>query len=279
MLGEDGATMPGAPAAPAPGNADAGSARRPVRSNRDRTEATREALIAAARARFVSEGFAATSTPAIVADAGVTRGALYHHFEDKRDLFQAVVEREAEAVANRIGTVGVDRPLSPREVLFEGSRAYLEAMRVPGRTRLLLVDAPAVLGAVDARRVDDRHAGATLVDALARVLGRERPAGDGDGSGDGRGEGRGDDLGRGDGRTGFRGGDDGGVEVEAATQAAPQTVAHLPGSALPLGATATLLSAAFDRAALAIDAGQDAGEITAAMLGLIEGVIVLASRR
>ena len=273
MLGEDGATMPGAPAAPAPGNADAGSARRPVRSNRDRTEATREALIAAARARFVSEGFAATSTPAIVADAGVTRGALYHHFEDKRDLFQAVVEREAEAVANRIGTVGVDRPLSPREVLFEGSRAYLEAMRVPGRTRLLLIEAPAVLGAVDARRVDDRHAGATLVDALARVLGWKRPAGDGDG------DDRGDDRGRGDGHTGFRGGDDGGVEGEAATQAAPQAFAQLRGAALPLDATATLLSAAFDRAALAIDAGHDAGEITAAMLGLIEGVIVLASRR
>ena len=277
MLREGGATPPGAAAAPAPDDADAASARRPVRSNRDRTEATREALIAAARARFVSEGFAETSTPAIVADAGVTRGALYHHFEDKRDLFLAVVEREAEAVANRIGTVGTDRPLSPREALFEGSRAYLEAMRVPGRTRLLLIEAPAVLGAADARRVDDRHAGATLVDALARVLGRESPAGDGDGDGDG--DGSGDDLGRGDGRSSFRGGDDGGVEVEAATRAAPQAVADLPGSALPLGATATLLSAAFDRAALTIDAGQDAGEITAAMLGLIEGVIVLASRR
>ena len=273
MLREGGATPPGAAAAPAPDDADAASARRPVRSNRDRTEATREALIAAARARFVSEGFAETSTPAIVADAGVTRGALYHHFEDKRDLFLAVVEREAEAVANRIGTVGVDRPLSPREVLFEGSRAYLEAMRVPGRTRLLLIEAPAVLGAADARRVDDRHAGATLVDALARVLGWKRPAGDGDG------DDRGDDRGRGDGHTGFRGGDDGGVEGEAATQAAPQAFAQLRGAALPLDATATLLSAAFDRAALAIDAGHDAGEITAAMLGLIEGVIVLASRR
>lgn len=246
--GRAGTVLPAVAAAPPKalafaGEASAGeSGRKPVRSNRDRTEATREALIAAARARFVTDGFGATSTPAIVADAGVTRGALYHHFEDKRALFQAVVEREAEAVAGRIASVGADCPLSPREALFEGSKAYLEAMRVPGRTRLLLIDAPAVLGPGDAHRVDDRHAGATLAAALARVLGREGP-------------------------------DAGATGKAGASNRAGGNVA------LPLAATATLLSAAFDRAALAIDAGQDADEISAAMLGLVEGVIVLASRR
>lgn len=203
---------------------DKGSRRRPVRSNRERTEATRDALLAAARSRFVSEGYGATSTPAIVADAGVTRGALYHHFHDKRELFQAVVEREAEAVAIEITAVGGGEPRTPREALFDGSRAYLAAMQVPGRTRLLLIDGPAVLGSGDGRGLDDGHAGATLAAALARVLGD-----------------------------------------------APADV--------PVAATAMLLSAAFDRAALAIEAGQDRDGITAAMLGLVEGAIGLARRR
>src|ERR1700754_3691004 len=93
------------------------------RSNRDRTEATRRELIAAARKLFTEKSYAETSTPEIVAAAGVTRGALYHHFADKQALFRAVIEQEAAEVAAEIESASPPS-LSPRNALLAGSDAY-----------------------------------------------------------------------------------------------------------------------------------------------------------
>ncbi|RUY96231.1 TetR/AcrR family transcriptional regulator, partial [Mesorhizobium sp. M7A.F.Ca.CA.001.12.2.1] len=108
------------------------------RSNRDRTEATRAHLIAAARKLFTEKSYSETGTPEIVAAAGVTRGALYHHFADKQALFAAVVEQEAAAVAEEIERASPPS-LFAHDALIAGSDAYLAAMRAPGRTRLLLL--------------------------------------------------------------------------------------------------------------------------------------------
>lgn len=175
------------------------------RSNKDRSDTTRAALIAAGRKLFVSRGYAETGTPELVAEAGVTRGALYHHFADKRALFRAVVEVESAAVAREIESAA--RPgLAPLKALSRGGAAFLEAMREPGRTQLLLIDAAAVLGREELDAIDARHGGRTLREGLA-----------------------------------------------AAIQAGA-----LP--KLPLAATAQLLGAAYDRAALAIAAGAEPGE-------------------
>ena len=139
------------------------------RSNRDRSEETREKLIHAARKLFVEHSYAGTGTPEIVSAAGLTRGALYHHFADKQALFRAVVEREAEQVAEEI-EAKTGLTLSPLEALIEGGRAFLEAMAVPGRTRLLLLDGPAVLGRAVMDEIDGKHGNRTLEEGLAAAM-------------------------------------------------------------------------------------------------------------
>ena len=136
------------------------------RSNRERTETTRAELIRAARRLFTEGSYAATSTPEIADTAGVTRGALYHHFADKQALFRAVVEEEARELAAEIEQASPDS-LSARAALIAGTDAYLNAMRVPGRTRLLLLDGPAVLGPAEMEAIDAQHAGRTLREGLA----------------------------------------------------------------------------------------------------------------
>lgn len=142
------------------------------RTNAERSRSTREALLEAARTLFVTAGYAATGTPEIVKTAAVTRGALYHHFADKAALFEGVVRQEAQAVANAIAaaTAGI---VDPRQALEAGADAFLDAMAVEGRTRLLLIDGPAVLGREAMERIDRETASATLLEGIAQLAGRE----------------------------------------------------------------------------------------------------------
>jgi AcrR family transcriptional regulator len=135
------------------------------RTNEERAETTRAALIAAARGLFVEKGYADTATPEIVAATGLTRGALYHHFADKQALFRAVVEAEAQAVAIEIDEGSADETNSI-EALLAGARAFISAMQVSGRTRLLLLDGPAVLGRAAMDEIDGRHGARTLKEGL-----------------------------------------------------------------------------------------------------------------
>lgn len=138
------------------------------RTNPERSSATQAALIAAARKAFVAGGYAETSTPDLVEAAGVTRGALYHHFADKQALFRAVIEAESAAVAAEVEAGATDG--AAIEALLSGGEAYLAAMAVPGRTRLLLIEAPAVLGRAEADAIDARHGVRTLREGLRAAI-------------------------------------------------------------------------------------------------------------
>ncbi|WP_333827878.1 TetR/AcrR family transcriptional regulator [Pararhodobacter sp.] len=146
------------------------------RSNHDRRQETRGALLGAARALFLEKGYAATGTPEVVERAGLTRGALYHHFKDKQALFLAVVEAEAAQIAAGIeaGSANAQTPLA---ALMEGAQAFFAAMRVPGRVRLMLLEGPAVLSPETMRRIDLETGGRELRLGLAEALGKDATTG------------------------------------------------------------------------------------------------------
>jgi len=131
------------------------TARTPGRREAD-ARATREALIQAALELFTERGYAAIGTEEIVARAKVTRGALYHHFDDKRDLFRAVFERVEEDLMTRIGAT-VESADDPWDLMVSGMRAFLDACEEPAVKQISLTDAPAVLGWKEWREIDNRH--------------------------------------------------------------------------------------------------------------------------
>ena len=140
-----------------------------VATRPDRGEATRDALIAAARALFAEHGYAGVGTEEVVRRAGVTRGALYHYFRDKQDLFRAVFEQtEAEIMQTIIARV--EGLTDPMEELAVGVRAFLDACGDPTLMRIGLRDAPGVLGWEEWREIGNRHGLGLVTGALGWAM-------------------------------------------------------------------------------------------------------------
>jgi AcrR family transcriptional regulator len=117
------------------------------RTQAERTAATRRALLEAARKLFTRSGFNDVSTQAIVEAAGVTRGALYHQFADKAELFTAVYEEvEAELVAAVAARIADEQPSGTVAAMRLGARLFLDLCSAPDVQQIVLVDAPTVLG-------------------------------------------------------------------------------------------------------------------------------------
>jgi AcrR family transcriptional regulator len=128
------------------------------RTQAERAAETREALIAAARPLFAAQGFAEVALETIVRAAGVTRGALYHHFADKTELFAAVFEQVEAEVAARMGeAIAASNQTDPVEVMRLGADFWLDACSDPEVQRIVLVDAPAVLGWTRWTEIGDRY--------------------------------------------------------------------------------------------------------------------------
>ncbi|MGE2817283.1 TetR/AcrR family transcriptional regulator [Mycobacterium heidelbergense] len=136
------------------------------RTQAARSAETREALVAAARPLFATQGFAEVALEAIVRAAGVTRGALYHHFADKTELFATVFEQvEGEVAAHMGEAIAAAGETDPVEVLRLGAAFWLDACSDPEIQRIVLVDAPVVLGWTRWTEIGNRY-NAGMVRAL-----------------------------------------------------------------------------------------------------------------
>jgi AcrR family transcriptional regulator len=140
-------------------------------------ENTRRLLLDGARILFGTNGYAVTSLQDIVDRAAVTKGALYHHFSDKRELFLAVFEDVKRGLSERVthqffGHGGYGDPTEPWGDLARWSEALLNAYLDPEVQRICLIDAPAVLGWDEIRRLDERYEGVVLRAVLRRGMNR-----------------------------------------------------------------------------------------------------------
>lgn len=118
-------------------------------------------MLGAARELFAEGGYHATAAGEVVRRAGLTRGAMYHHFEDKEDLFRAVVE-ELEGEVDGVVLTESRRTLRETsdawDAFLAGHRAYLDICLRPEVRRILLLDGPAVLGWEEWHEIDAAHA-------------------------------------------------------------------------------------------------------------------------
>jgi AcrR family transcriptional regulator len=143
-----------------------------VNSKRDKRvlqgEATRTALMGAARQLFGKQGYVDTSTDEVVARAGVTKGALYHHFHGKEDLFRAVFEQVQQEVSDQ----AVAEFIGPDswEALVRGCDLWVRAHLDASVRRIVMQDARAVLGAEEVRAIENRYGAVALRGALRKAM-------------------------------------------------------------------------------------------------------------
>jgi AcrR family transcriptional regulator len=130
---------------------------------------TRRALVDVAERLFTEHGYAATSLDAIVAGADVTKGALYHHYSGKQALFEAVFERVESAGAQSIQDA-LTGDQDPWDKALSGLRAFLEVVRQPSYSRIVIQDGPSVLGYERFREQEERSTFAYVLDIVRAVL-------------------------------------------------------------------------------------------------------------
>lgn len=141
------------------------------RSQAERSAATRAALVRAARVLFAQHGFSGVGTETIVAAAGVTRGALYHQFAGKTELFETVYEAIEEDLASGLGELiaaaGVTDPI---EAMRLGANAWLDACGEQEVQQIVLLDGPAVLGWARWREIGMRYALGLIEGLLSHAI-------------------------------------------------------------------------------------------------------------
>ncbi|WP_433578166.1 TetR/AcrR family transcriptional regulator [Nocardia brasiliensis] len=132
-------------------------------------EETRRALLHTSRRLFAAKGYGAVGLSEIVAATGVTKGALYHHFDSKAALFGAVLEQVQQEVGARV-SAAAETATDPWDQLIAGCEAFLTACTDPEIQRIMLIDGPAVLGWNEWRALDAAASARHLEEALQTLI-------------------------------------------------------------------------------------------------------------
>jgi AcrR family transcriptional regulator len=135
---------------------------------------TQRALRRQARKLFAQKGYSGANTNELVERARVTKGALYHHFANKKELYQAVVEDMEQELVERLEAAGAGR--APWERLSAMCSAYVDACREPALARMLVLEAPAVLGWKTWCNLEQRYEVAAFARCLKEIDGLNEPA-------------------------------------------------------------------------------------------------------
>jgi AcrR family transcriptional regulator len=123
-----------------------------------RSETTRRELMSVARALYTEKGFASATLDDVAERAGVTKGALYHHFKDKKELFRAVFEELEREMCDEIIAAAATAPAGDvLEQMRRGVDAFLSAAADPAKQRICLIDGPSVLGWETWREIDEQY--------------------------------------------------------------------------------------------------------------------------
>jgi AcrR family transcriptional regulator len=148
------------------------------RTQAERSAATQQALITAARRLWGERGYADVGTPEIAEAAGLTRGAMYHQYADKAALFRAVVEAMDQEILERLeASVAAARPETPADTMHAMANAWLDIAREPEVRQLMLLDAPSVIGWTEYREMSQPNSVARAEELLNAAIdaGQLRP--------------------------------------------------------------------------------------------------------
>ncbi|MFG2000755.1 TetR/AcrR family transcriptional regulator [Spirillospora sp. NPDC048911] len=138
-------------------------------SRAEQREQTRRVLLRESRHLFATKGYAAVGLAEIVQAAGVTKGALYHHFESKTELFRVVLAEVQQEVAATVAATA-DARNDLWDSFTAGCQAFLTATTDPDIQRIMLIDGPAVLGWNEWRAMDEAGSARHLAEALADLI-------------------------------------------------------------------------------------------------------------
>jgi AcrR family transcriptional regulator len=142
----------------------------------ERRAETSGAILEAARKLFATQGFEATSIDDIAAKAGVAKGAVYHHFDSKEEIFTRVLDAVQAEIAATPPSAALRKIADPLDRAAAAMLSYLNTATEPGIKRILLIDGPAVIGWRKWREIDDRYFGQGARNAVAHIMGTSAPA-------------------------------------------------------------------------------------------------------